>query len=668
MKIHLRIRRRLETVLAVIAGLLTAPSQAVELPAAWRQVQSFTVETAGLVKFSLPVATIDAAQPGLEDLRIYDNAGAELPLLVERPAPAARTIQAARSFQVALQPGATVITLETGLTQPVEAVTLESPAVDFIKPIKVEGSRDGRNWRTLAQGRPIFRQAGGASELRVSFPADTGSWLRLTVDDQRTTAVPFTGARVHAAAGATAPSESLAVRIIGRDESPGETRLRLDLGAANLDLVSLQLETSEPLFTRAVTLAVAQIENEAIHEQRIGAGVIYRVALEEQPASSNLTVAIGRQIRARELLVLIRNHDSPPLPITATRVERRPVQVAFRARAPGVHHLLVGNRTCAAPRYDLAALSADLKSIPVRPLELPPLAENPGYRPPEVLPQLETNGLVLDIKPWRFRKAVMLTHTGVQQVELDTDVMAHAQPDFGDLRLLRLDRQVPYVLERTSVTRALTPEVVLTNDVKDRTLSRWLVKLPRVGLPVNRLSFAARSTLFERSFIVVEFVADARGEKFRRELGRATWVRTSERASRELVIPLERAPETDALWLETRNGDNPPVELENFRLYHPVTRILFKGNADDDLLLYYGQPEASAPRYDVNLVAGQLLAAERHVATLVAEEQLRAAPRSERRLPGSGGVLFWGILAVVVIGLLFVIARLLPKSSPPPPA
>ena len=92
----------------------------------------------------------------------------------------------------------------------------------------------------------------------------------------------------------------------------------------------------------------------------------------------------------------------------------------------------------------------------------------------------------------------------------------------------------------------------------------------------------------------------------------------------------------------------------------------FKGRADDDLMLYYGQPDASPPRYDLSLVAGQLLSAQRHPATLVAEEQLRSAPWSETRLPGTGGVLFWSILGMVVIGLLVVIARLLPKSSPPP--
>ena len=62
---------------------------AVELPSGWRHVQSFSVESAGLVKFSLPMATLDAARPGLEDLRIYDDTGAEIPLLIEKPAPAA---------------------------------------------------------------------------------------------------------------------------------------------------------------------------------------------------------------------------------------------------------------------------------------------------------------------------------------------------------------------------------------------------------------------------------------------------------------------------------------------------------------------------------------------------------------------------------------------------
>ena len=38
-------------------------------------------------------------------------------------------------------------------------------------------------------------------------------------------------------------------------------------------------------------------------------------------------------VRSRELLVLIENQDSPPLPITRVRAERRPVYLLFLARS-----------------------------------------------------------------------------------------------------------------------------------------------------------------------------------------------------------------------------------------------------------------------------------------------------------------------------------------------
>src|SRR5262249_40473591 len=48
-------------------------------------------------------------------------------------------------------------------------------------------------------------------------------------------------------------------------------------------------------------------------------------------------------------------------------------------------------------------------------------------------------------------------------------------------------------------------------------------------------------------------------------------------------------------------------------------------------------------------------------------EALRADPWRERvRVAGRGGILFWGALGLVVLGLLAVIAPLLPKPGPPP--
>jgi hypothetical protein len=390
--------------------------------------------------------------------------------------------------------------------------------------------------------------------------------------------------------------------------------------------------------------------------------VIYRVAVEGQPASSNLTVAVDSAVRSRELVLLIENQDSPPLLISAVRAERRPVYLVFLARSAGTYHLLTGNSRCAAPSYDLSSLGANLKSVAASLLKLSPLADNPNYRQPEVLAGIQDGGSALDVSAWKFRKPVKLSRTGAQRIELDLDVLSHGQPGFSDLRLLRNGKQLPYILQATSISRALTPTVTPTSDKKDPMISRWIIKLPRNGLPITRLSCSARTPLFQRVVTLYESLSDDRGETYRRTLGGASWVQTPNRASNEFTLPLDSSPGSDTLVLETHNGDNPPIELDKFQAYYPAMRVLFKAQPADELLLYYANPQAASPRYDLSLVAGQLLAADQADAALAAEEQLKKS-WGEGHRPGRGGLVFWGMLAVVVVVLLIIISRLLPQSQ-----
>ena len=347
-------------------------------------------------------------------------------------------------------------------------------------------------------------------------------------------------------------------------------------------------------------------------------------------------------------------------------VERRPVYLVFNARQPGAYHLLTGNGRCAAPRYDLAALGMDLKSIAVSPVKIPPPSDNPNFRAPEVLPGLETAGVALDVADWKFRKPVKISGGGAQQIELDLDVLAHTQPGFADLRVLHGSNQVPYIIQRTSITRSLTLVVTATNDVKQPLLSRWIIQLPRAGLPITRLTCASHTSLFERSMSLYEELTDERGDRYRHLLGSAAWVQTPQRKLREFALVLNDTPHSDTLFLETANGDNPPIALEKFTAAYPATRILFKAKPDDELFLYYGNPRAASPSYDLSLVAGQLLAADKNAASLSDEQQLKKSSWRENQVPGKGGAIFWGILALVVVVLLIVISKLLPKATKPP--
>jgi len=645
---------------AILPGVSAAGAT---LPSGWQHEQSFDVATVGLVKINLPVETLDAARPLLEDLRLYDDSGNEVSYLIERPMPVAKAVQTAKSLQISLEATSTVITLETGLAQPLDGVTLESPAMNFIKAVRVENSDDGKQWQVLTQGQPVFRQSDGASHLRISFPASVSKWLRLTVDDQRSRPVPFTGALLHAAAAEAAPEVSLPAAITSHDENPGETRLALRLGAANLNIATVRIESSEPLFMRQVSIAVPKISEDSIREQTVGQGAVYRVAIDGQTPSENLSVPVEDLIRSREFFLLIKNGDSPPVPISAVRVERRPVYFVFFARQPGAYHLLTGNALCAAPRYDLGGLDMNLKGVAISPIHISPPSDNPDFRAPDVLPGLEVTGTPLDVSEWRFRKAVKIASGGAQQLELDIDVLAHAQRAIADLRVLHGSNQVPYIIQSTSIRRALTPVVTATNDVKQPKLSRWIIKLPRAGLPLTRLTCMTRTPLFERSLSLYEELADERGNIYRRPLSEATWTQTPEFQSKGFALTIDDALRSDTLYLETENGDNPPIELENFQVFYAVTRLLFKTQSDDKLFLYYGNPHVAPPSYDLSLVADQLLTAGKNAASLLAEEQLEKSSWRENQKPGQGGAVFWGVMIVVVVVLLVTIARLLPKSQ-----
>jgi hypothetical protein len=80
--------------------------------------------------------------------------------------------------------------------------------------------------------------------------------------------------------------------------------------------------------------------------------------------------------------------------------------------------------------------------------------------------------------------------------------------------------------------------------------------------------------------------------------------------------------------------------------------------------LYYGNPDTTAARYDLSLVAGELLKAERSTVTARAEENLSPKPSfAGQTLTGSTRYFFWGALAFVVIVLLAIMSRFLPKQS-----
>src|SRR5439155_24484805 len=61
-------------------------------PNEWRNTQALEIPAAGLVRVNLPPPTLDAAQPGPEDVRIVDSNGSQVRYVGERLLPDAESM------------------------------------------------------------------------------------------------------------------------------------------------------------------------------------------------------------------------------------------------------------------------------------------------------------------------------------------------------------------------------------------------------------------------------------------------------------------------------------------------------------------------------------------------------------------------------------------------
>jgi hypothetical protein len=651
------------------AVLLTAVIGALPLraepfaPQTWRYRQDLPVDQPGLVKVALPVETLNAAQPDLADLRLIDPAGGETAFVLDRGVPAEPVVREPKSLTSSVEDAAMVFVLETGTSERITALQINAGQQRFLTRALVEESNDGLTWRPLGRNLPVYDRGGQVRALHLPIPSGSYQYLRISLDRLGSMHVALRGISLVTQREQADDMESVAVQVITRDETPGETRLILELPGANLRLAALTLTTPEPVFNRAVRLVYRAFEGEVIREITLAQGSLARRGPFDRPENGDIFWPIEQLAPARELILVVDNGDSPPLAVSAVSARRRPVYAVFYATTAGRHMFYVGSMKASAPRYDVGALTAESRQLPAVRLTLGPLGENPGFNPGESLPEIPALGAALDVAPWAFRKAVRIRAAGVQQLELDPAVLAHAQRDLADLRLMSDGQQVPFIVERTSLTRTIAVSTASALDAKRPKLSRWRITLPYPRLPLARLTATVSTPLFQRDIRLLEDMEDERGYVSRRWLGQASWSQAPGRRATAFTISLSQSPDTDTLWLETDNGDNPPIILGDVRGNYGATRLLFKAGADAPVDLYYGCASAGAPRYDLSLVGAQLLAADKATPALGAEEILKDQSLAETiALAGHSGVLFWGMLALVVIVLLVVIARLLPKA------
>jgi hypothetical protein len=264
------------------------------------------------------------------------------------------------------------------------AVGLDVREPEFQRKVVVETGDDLRNWDVAARGSIVRLVVEGQrlESLRVSYPASTRRYVRVTVEDWPD---PKTLVAVEVDSRVEVKEEWAVVgRVEGLKKSEqrrhpeAPVRVGRSEWAFSMDLPPfhggrLVVETPSVLFARSAT-----VESSADGEQwrESGSGMLYRAAGKE-----SLEVGLGR-VYPRRMRLSLTEWDNPALEIAAVRLEAPVRRVVFPARVAGRYQVYLGKEEARMPDYDVGAVLARSSGVAPAAVELGAWVENPEYVPP----------------------------------------------------------------------------------------------------------------------------------------------------------------------------------------------------------------------------------------------------------------------------------------------
>ncbi len=290
---------------------------------------------------------------------------------------------------------------------------------------------------------------------------------------------------------------------------------------------------------------------------------------------------------------------------------------------------------------------------------------------PPKLPEITAEGAAINLAGWEHRKA-LTSGSGVCSIALDPggagpfpSSTSRGSPLGAEGKATPLHR-----IELKPRTKSLSHTIASEQYNTLRAVSIWRITLPIAGLTSTHITASSSTVLFERSFSAWSLMKDFSGEPVRTSLGSANWSHHASGSDPDLELTFHNRRLPESFFLETDNGDNPPLSLDNVTLHYPEVHLIAKLTEDAPILLYYGNANAMEPRYDLRLIRQELVSAQQQILTLGAQENLAATPKKRvlepSPLPTTGALWLWAALALVIVGLLWVVAKMLPKEPPPP--
>jgi Protein of unknown function (DUF3999) len=614
---------------------------------------------------------------GATDLRFYDANGREVGYLLVPPPPTEPEWRQAEILPVAPIENEREKTsgFEADFGQPVtiDRFRVAGLRPPFLKRIRLEGSGDRGHWTLLVSEGTLFDLPDEQlRQLDLAFPAGSFRYVRLTWDDTRSGRLPLPSAAHARLVGQTPapPPLTSAVAFERRSGEPGTSRFRIRLPAARLPIVALDLDAGGGHILRRATVEEARMRGGEVGPVVIGQTMLRRV-VQGSVAASALKIPIESPTESTIDLV-VDDGDNPPLDLRGVTAVFATLPWIYIESNGGELVARYGNATLTAPKYDLEAARDKLRIDSVAEAKwAEPRVRTSEETASGAPPPLPTVGAPLDVSDFKYIRPIPTGDPGLLVIPLDAPSLAHSggvARQFADVRVVDGDgRQVPFLVERASEPLSL-PVPIERSSTRPKGLpegarltSVYRVRLPIDRLPSSRLALTTSARVFQRRVMVVnERTPDTRRrDPWIEILAVSDWTHADQdKPTSELTFAL-RSVDAPELFVVVDEGDNSPLPITAARLLLPAYRLRLYRERGASLRLAYGRTDLSAPRYDLALLAPQLLGVP---ATEVIPGAEQPGPSAATAAAISPRV-FWGAMSIAVVVLIGLIARLIRRET-----
>lgn len=342
--------------LVAFAMLAAAP-----LPSAWkhwrysRAIELPASDAPRLVSIAAPLDMYRRAKPGLADVRVIDDQGAEVPYTAFRQTGTSNTAALPSTLREnSFTAGKfTQLVVDLGTHAPFHnALRIDTSRSDFIEWVQVEASDDGHLWRMVQERAPIFRflKDHHQGTQVVHYGENNAQYLRVRILDGDAK-FPVSGvSQLHEV---IEPAERVPMGITllaATNQLAGRSDWTAEVGPAAALVTEVRFAVESPAeFVRSVHLSTS---NDGKDWDTFNSAEIYRYRRGDA-ALEKLSVTFPNAEPERYLRVEIVNGNDAPLTAAAPQLYITPQHIVFEQQPGRRYSLIYGQERAEAARYDL---------------------------------------------------------------------------------------------------------------------------------------------------------------------------------------------------------------------------------------------------------------------------------------------------------------------------